>query len=77
MQKKRKLQFTPEASQRLAKSVGYTGLNDGSPKAAAEYGEFLQKNPDAGRLMNHYKLKLYRWLRVVWFRQERVIKQVD
>tara|TARA_R110000787_G_scaffold166039_1_gene279049 strand:+ start:756 stop:2933 length:2178 start_codon:yes stop_codon:yes gene_type:complete len=57
MQKKRKLQFTPEASQRLAKSVGYTGLNDGSPKAAAEYGEFLQKNPDAGRLMNHYKTK--------------------
>jgi len=55
MQKKRKLQFTPEASQRLAKSVGYTGLNDGSPKAAAEYGEFLQNNPDSGKLMNHYK----------------------
>ena len=52
MPKKRTLRFTPEASQRLAKSVGYTGPVDGSPEAIKEYGEFLQKNPDAGKLMD-------------------------
>ena len=55
MPKKRTLRFTPEASQRLAKSVGYTGSVDGSPAAIKEYGEFLQKNPDAGKLMDQYK----------------------
>jgi len=50
MPKKRTLRFTPEASQRLAKSVGYTGPIDGSPAAMKEYGEFLQKHPDAGGL---------------------------
>jgi len=55
MPKKRTLRFTPEASQRLAKSVGYTGPIDGSPAAMKEYGEFLQKHPDAGQLMKHYK----------------------
>ena len=49
--KKRTLQFTPEASQRLAESVGYTGSID-DPKA---YGKFLQENPTAGKLMDHYK----------------------
>ena len=55
MPKKKTLRFTPEATERLAKSVGYTGRTDGSPAAIKEYGEFLQKNPKAGKLMNHYK----------------------
>ena len=57
MARKRTLRFTPEASQRLAKAVGYTGPIDGSPAALKEYGEFLQKNPDAGRLMDQYRQK--------------------
>ena len=36
MPKKRTLRFTPEASQRLAKSVGYIGPIDGSPAAMKE-----------------------------------------
>ena len=55
MPKKRTLRFTPKASQRLAKSVGYTGPTDGSPQAVSAYGEFLQNSPRANKLMNHYK----------------------
>ena len=48
---KRALVFKSPAMQRIAEQTGFKG-NINSPK---EYGEFLHKNPDAGKLMAHYK----------------------
>jgi hypothetical protein len=47
----RQLKLTPAAAQRVAEQVGYKG-NINSPK---EFGKFLQKNPDAGKLIRHYQ----------------------
>ena len=45
------LRFKPEATKRIAQSIGYTGNVDNRK----EYAKFLQQNPDAQKLMKQYR----------------------